>query len=168
MTRFSARNVSSSTVPAPSSEIWSLITDPETLATLTPLVDSIEATDEAWIWTLDRVAALGQKVDASFTERMEFTEGRRIVFSHDPPEGVKEMAGLEGVYDLTPTGDTTTDLAIDLTLSLELPLPSVSRVAVEGTLQTMMKVTGKTFATNLYERLGLDPKDVTIIEQPHR
>ncbi len=165
MAVFRARNASSSTVPVPSIEIWDLITDPTTLAALTPLVRSIEASGSTWTWTLDGVEALGQRVDAVFTERMEFTDGRRIVFTHDPPRGRRELAGLEGIYDLTPTGEASTDLAIDLTLSVDLPLPGLSRRAVEGVLQTMMRTTGKRFAGNLYERLGLDPSTVAITEQ---
>lgn len=164
MTVFSARNTSASIVPAPSSEIWQLITDPDTLAALTPLVRSIEASGSHWRWTLDGIAALGLSVDAVFTERMEFTEGRRIVFSHDPPGTGQELAGLEGVYDLTPIDGAATDLAIDLMLSIDLPLPGLSRKAVESAMRSMMRTTGRMFASNLYEALGLDPSKIRITE----
>ena len=78
MTVFSARNISTSAVPALSDEIWKLITDPDTLAALTPLVQSIEASGSRWQWTLNGIQMLGPKLDPSFTERMEFTEGRQI------------------------------------------------------------------------------------------
>lgn len=164
MTVFSARNASSSTVPASVDEIWQLLTDPDTLASLTPLVQSIEASGSHWTWTLNGIAALGLSVDAEFTERMEFTEGRQIVFSHDPPADANELAGLEGVYDLTPVDEGTTHLAVDLSLSIDVPLPGLSRRAVEGVLQSMMQATGKRFAANLYEYLGLDPSTVNITE----
>ncbi|MEL7206984.1 MAG: hypothetical protein AAGK32_01905 [Actinomycetota bacterium] len=164
MTVFSARNVSSSTVPAPVDQIWPVITDPSTLAALTPLVRSIEAFDSHWTWTLEGIGSLGLNVDAAFTERMKFTEGRQIIFSHDPPPGAEEIAGLEGVYDLTPVGDDRTHLAVDLALSIDLPLPGLPRTAVEGVLRSMMQVTGRMFATNLYEHLGLDPSTVDITE----
>ena len=164
MTAFSARNISASRVPATGTDIWAVITDPEALAELTPLVRSIEASGSNWRWALEGIGALGLQVDAVFTERMDFTEGRRIVFTHDPPPGSRELAGLEGVYDLTPVGSDGTDLRVDLTLSVELPLPGLSRPAVEGVLQSLMRTTGRMFAANLYERLGLDPSTVTITE----
>lgn len=164
MTLFSARNISTSIVPAPSGEIWRLITDPDTLAELTPLIRSIEASGSRWKWTLEGIDALGLNVDAVFTERMEFTEERRIVFTHDPPSETRESAGLEGVYDLTPVDNEATELTVDLTLSVDLPLPGLSRLAVEGLMQSMMRTTGKMFASNLYERLGLDPSTVAISE----
>lgn len=164
MTLFSARNLSSSTVPAPAGEIWQAITDPATLAALTPLVRSIEASGSHWTWTLEGIGSLGLNVDAVFTERMEFTEGRQIIFSHDPPAGTIEIAGLEGVYDLSTLSDDRTHLAVDLALSIDLPLPELSRKAVDGVLQSMMRATGRMFASNLYEHLGLDPSTVEITE----
>jgi carbon monoxide dehydrogenase subunit G len=164
MTMFAARNVSRSTVPVPSEVIWRTITDPGTLAALTPLVRSIEASGTHWRWTLEGIGALGVNVDAVITERMVFTEGRRIAFSHDPPSERREVAGLEGVYDLTPRSGDETDLEVDLTLSLDVPLPGVSRQAVESLLQSMMRTTGEMFASNLYERLELDPSTVSITE----
>jgi carbon monoxide dehydrogenase subunit G len=168
MTVFSTRNVSSSTVPAPSSSIWQLVTDPGTLADLTPMVRGIEASGTHWTWTLHGIEALGLKVEPVFTERMEFTTERQIVFSHDPPGPGRELAGLEGVYDLTPVANGATDLAVDLTLSIDVPLPGLSRRAVEGVLKSMMRTTGRVFATNLYERLGLDPSAVDIRELDRR
>jgi len=165
MALFSARNVSSSTVPAPTGEIWKLITDPPTLADMTPMVQSIEAAGSHWRWTLERIAALGLNVDAAFTERMEFTEERQIIFSHDPPADSHELAGLEGIYDLTPVGDDATDLAVDLSLTIDVPLPGFAGKAVEGVLGSMMRTTGRMFAANLYERLGLDPSTVDIAER---
>lgn len=164
MTWFSARNIAISTVPVGPDEIWQLITDPTTLADLTPLVRSIEATGSQWRWALSGIEALGLKVEAVFTERMEFIEQRRITFTHDPSTGSRERAGVEGVYNLTPRGQKATDLQVDLTLSVDLPLPSLSRPAVERVLLSTMRATGQRFASNLYEQLGLDPSTVSVIE----
>lgn len=164
MTWFSARNISVSTVPVPSGKIWELITDPHTLAALTPLVRSIEASGSTWTWKLNGIEGLGLKVEPVFTERMEFTEGSQIVFAHDPPTGVTERAAVEGTYDLLPEGDQATGLKVDLVLSVDLPLPGLSRPAVERIMHSSMRVTGKRFASNLYEELGLDPGQVTITE----
>ena len=165
VTWFSARNVSMARVPVRSDEIWELITDPDTLASLTPLVASIEASGSHWRWALDGIEGLGVKVEAVFTERMEFIGERRIVFTHDPPAGERERAGVEGTYDLEPAGTTATDLKIDLTLSVDLPLPSLSRGAVEAVLGSTMRRTGQRFASNLYEEVGLDPSPVAVTER---
>ena len=161
---FSARNISVSSVPVGAGQIWELITDPQALASLTPLVRSIEASGSRWTWTLAGIEGLGLKVEPVFTERMEFTEGRQIVFAHDPPDGVRERAAVEGIYDLTPQGDRVTGLKVDLVLSVELPLPGVSRPAVERIMDSTMRITGRRFASNMYEVLGLDPAEVAITE----
>ena len=155
-----------STVPVRSDEIWQLITDPGALADLTPLVRSIEATGSQWEWALNGIEALGLEVEAVFTERMEFIDQRQIIFTHDPPTGSRERAGVEGVYDLTSNGREATDLQVDLTLLVDLPLPGLSRHAVERILLSTMRATGQHFASNLYKRLGLDPATVSVIEVP--
>ncbi len=164
VTWFSARNISVSTVPVPSDQIWKLITDPDTLAALTPLVRSIKASGSKWTWTLNGIEGLGLKVEPVFTERMEFTEGRQIVFAHDPANGVNERAAVEGTYDLTAEGDRATGLKVDLVLRVDLPLPGLSRPAVERIMHSSMRATGRRFASNLYEKLELDPAEVTITE----
>ena len=164
MTWFSARNISMTTVPVSSDEIWQVLTDPALLAALTPLVRSIEATGSQWQWTLNGIEGLGLKVEAVFTEQMEFTEREQIVFSHDPPEGERERAAVEGVYDVTPVSPTETELKVDLELLVDLPLPRLSRHAVEPVMLSTMRLTGQRFATNLYEHLELDPSTASIIE----
>jgi carbon monoxide dehydrogenase subunit G len=164
VTWFSARNISMSTVPVGPDEIWPILTDPSTLAHLTPLVRSIEATGSQWRWKLNGIDGLGLSVEAVFTERMEFTEKQQIVFSHDPPENDRERAAVEGVYDLTPAGDTGTELQVDLELLVDLPLPRLSRHAVEPLMLSTMRLTGQRFASNLYEHLGLDPSTAAITE----
>lgn len=143
-----------------------MITDAETLASLTPLVRSIEDVGDHWRWTLDGIEGLGLKVEAVFTERMEFIDMRQIVFSHDPPANKRERAAVEGVYDFTPIDSDVTELKVDLTLSVELPLPRLSRMAVEPVMNATMRLTGQRFASNLYKHLGLDPSEVTIAELP--
>ena len=164
MAWFSARTISASTVPVSSDQIWEVLTDPTTLAELTPLVRSIEASGSQWLWTLNGVEALGIKIEAAFTESMHFTDRRQIVFNHDPPPGRKEHAAVDGIYDLAPAGPKATDLRIDLTLAVDLPLPRLSRRAVERAVLSTMRVTGRQFASNLYERLGLDPATAEIAE----
>ena len=154
-------------VPVSSDRIWAVLTDPAILAELTPLVRSIEASGARWRWRLHGVEALGMRVEATFTESMRFVDGTQIVFAHDPPAGEKERAAVDGVYDVTPTGPDDTHLQVDLTLSFELPLPRLSRPAVERVVLSTMRLTGQQFASNLYVRLGLDPNDATIAELAH-
>lgn len=153
-----------STVPVTRDEIWAILTDPKALADLTPLVRSIEATGSQWRWTLNGIDGLGLSVEAVFTERMDFTEREQIVFSHDPPDGVRERAAVEGVYDLSTAGKNATDLRVDLELLVDLPLPRLSRHGVEPLIHSTMRLTGQRFASNLYEHLGLDPSTATITE----
>ena len=156
MASFSSRNRSTATVPAPRDEIWKVLTDPASLADLTPLVASITAEGDVWTWKLSGISALGVSVAPSFTERMVFTDGTRIEFHHESPEGVEERAGAVGTYVLSDEGSGTR-LAIDITIEVELPLPRASRRAVERVMATTMAKTGDRFARNLYKKLGLDP-----------
>jgi hypothetical protein len=92
---------------------------------------------------------------------MEFIEPRLIRFNHQSPEGVHERAGADGTYELMPHDDGT-ELKVDIALTVELPLPRLSAVAVERVMKTSMQRTGKRFAINLYHRLGLDPSTIKL------
>lgn len=162
MATFSARNISVSDVPAPAEEIWPLITDPKTLSSLTPLVRSIKVDGDRWRWQLAGIDGFGITVAPVFTERMTFEPVRAIRFTHDPPKGHREHSGAEGTYTLTPLDDGGTRLRVDLTLTLEAPLPRVMAPAVQRLIASTMERTGRKFASNLYERLGLDPRSVRI------
>lgn len=142
MTRFISRNVSTSTVPAPIRPIWDAISDPVTLATLTPLVRSIEGDGAVWVWSLAGITALGITVAPAFTERMDFVDLRRIEFTHQPPRGSDEMAGAVGTYELHSIDATHTRLAVDITLHVELPLPRIATRAVQGVMAATMRHTG--------------------------
>ena len=98
------------------------------------------------------------EIAPSFTELMQFEPASRITFRHDPPEG-DERAGAEGTYLLEATGPDSTELSIDITLRVDLPLPRASRRAVERVMRSTMTRTGDVFADRLYRRLGVDPAD---------
>jgi carbon monoxide dehydrogenase subunit G len=153
MTAFSTRDVSSAVVNAPRDDIWALVADPTILAELTPLIDSIEQSGELWTWQLRGISALGVSIAPSFTERMHLVEPASIEFAHDPPSD--ELAGANGTYRLAEIDATTTELRIDITLCVDLPLPGLARRAVEKVMATMMRRTGDAFAANLYQRLGI-------------
>jgi carbon monoxide dehydrogenase subunit G len=158
VTTFSSRNQSTAVVPADRDAIWKILSDPSALASITPMVTSITAEGDEWTWKMSGVAALGVSVAPTFTEQMGFTEGTRIDFRHDPP-AKNERAGVNGTYDLADAKDGATELRIDLTMCVELPLPRAARRAVEKVMASSMARTGERFARNLYERLGLDPDD---------
>ena len=161
MASFSTRNVSRAEVPAPRSAIWEVVTDPVVLARLTPLLDRISVDGDHWCWQLSGIKALGVEIAPSFTEHMVFTPESELTYRHDPPPGSKERAGAEGTYQLTELGPDRTGLFIDLTLTVELPLPSMSRRAVEKVMASTMDRTGAMFAERLYDHLGVDPADAT-------
>ena len=162
MPAFRSRNRSISVVPSPPEQIWELLTDPQLLADLTPLVDRIEAKGDQWSWTLAGISGLGIEVAPTFTERMTFVPISRIDYVHEPPPGKSERAGVDGTYLITKVDDESTKLAIDLTLCVELPLPGFSRSLVEGIMARTMARTGDAFARNLYRHLDLDPDAVSI------
>jgi carbon monoxide dehydrogenase subunit G len=155
MARFESTSVSEADVPAPREKIWAVVTSPDCLAQLTPLIKRITADGDRWCWQLKSISALGMHVEPSFTEYMSFEEGRRITFEHRPPPGNTERAGAKGTYTLADRLDGGTHLAVDITLHVELPLPAVSRRLVERVMESMMARTGDRFAGNLYARLGI-------------
>lgn len=156
VTRFEARNISVADVPAPRQAIWAVLRDPDLLAEMTPLIDSISVDGDHWCWKLSGISALGVEVAPAFTERMTFTPETEIHFAHDPRSD--ERAGADGVYTLADNDDGSTHLEIDITLHVHLPLPSLSRRAVERVMATSMAKTGDAFAKRLYDHLGVDPR----------
>jgi carbon monoxide dehydrogenase subunit G len=161
MATFSHRTTSTAVVPAPRSAIWDLLSDPATLAAITPLVTGIDAHGDRWTWHLAGISALGICIAPTFTEAMTLEPMSHIGFHHEPPAGEDERAAVEGTYDLRDVADGT-ELSIDLTLSIEAPLPKLARGAVEKVIAASMARTGDRFAKNLYERLGLDPADASV------
>ncbi|MEO6124868.1 MAG: SRPBCC family protein [Ilumatobacteraceae bacterium] len=162
MATFSSQNISVAVVPAARERIWDALRDADVLASLTPLVRSIDVDGDIWTWHLRGISALGVSVTPSFTELMLFDEPREIKYVHQPPNGSGERAGASGVYTLEALDMQSTRLSVDITLCVDLPLPKLARRAVEATMSTMMQRTGEKFAENLYKRLGIDPAAVDI------
>lgn len=154
MHRFSATTESAAFVAADRAVIWEALTDPVVLTALTPLLRHIEVQDDVWRWELARFAVLGLAVDATFTERMQFTPSRRIDFDHEPASGVVEHAGADGWYALDAAAGGTY-LAINLTLHFDLPLSRLAAPAVQRVMRTAMDRTGGAFGRNLERHLGL-------------
>lgn len=167
MTCFQTRNVSSGDMPVARSAVWEVLTDPRCLTEMTPLLAGISVDGDRWCWQLSGIKALGVEVAPSFTEHMVFEEPARITFRHTPPAGQVERAGADGVYQLTEAGPDRTHLSIDITLHVDLPLPAMSRRAVERVMASSMARTGDVFAERLYRRLGVDPASIGDGMQSH-
>lgn len=161
VSRFSATTESEAVVPAPRERIWEVLTDPVLLPQLTPLLRRIEVGDvedgaEYWRWHLVGLSVLGVGITPVFTERMVFTEGKRIDYTHAPPVGVTERTGAEGWYALADAGEGT-HLSISLTLDVELPLSRLAAPAVRTVMSATMKTMGDRFSANLLRHLGVGP-----------
>lgn len=154
MTRFEATNRSTAVVPADQQDIWEALTDPGTLTELTPLLRRIDTDGDTWVWHLYGISALGVEIAPSFTETMKFDPTDRIDFAHTPPPGQHERAGADGRYVLEDT-EGGTQLDIRLTIHVELPLPAVSRRAVQRVMEQSMRTTGERFGNNLLSHLGV-------------
>jgi carbon monoxide dehydrogenase subunit G len=154
VTRFHARNHSTAVVAADRDRIWDVLSNPQLLAHLTPLVREIIADGDRWLWQLAGITGLGLEVVPAFTEQMTFTPRERIDFHHDPPRGRHERAGANGHYVLADHPDGT-QLEIDITIHVDLPLPRLSRAAVTRVMEESMHRTGDIFARNLANHLDI-------------
>lgn len=157
MQRFEATNHSTAVVEASRDRIWGVLTNPQLLAHLTPLVREIIADGDRWLWQLAGITGLGLEVVPAFTEQMEFAPRERIDFRHAPPMGRRERAGATGWYVLSdhPRG---TRLEIEITIHVDLPLPRLSRGPVQRIMEESMARTGDVFARNLLAHLGSAPQ----------
>ncbi|WP_375498676.1 SRPBCC family protein [uncultured Jatrophihabitans sp.] len=155
MNKFAATTESTAVVAAERSRIWAALTDPVLLPKLTPLLRRIDADGELWRWHMMSISALGVSIAPAFTERMHFVEGTEIRYTHEPPAGTVERTGAEGWYRLADV-EGGTNLAITLTLHVELPLPRSAAPAVSRVMTGTMNRTGEKFAANLLRHLGID------------
>jgi carbon monoxide dehydrogenase subunit G len=153
MATFTATTRNREVVAAPRDEIWKALTDPDLLPRLTPYLDRIEVVGDHWRWEMTKLPVLGVSVAPAFTERMTFDDGKRIEFTHDPPGGGRERAGAEGVYQLEDAAGGT-DLSIELTLCIDLPLPRAAAPAVQRVMRGVMDRMGTSFAANLLKHVG--------------
>lgn len=154
MSTFSATVETDAVVAAERKKIWDVLTDPVLLPRLTPLLNSIDADGDVWVWHMMRIAALGVSIIPTFTEQMVFDEARRIDYTHQPPAGTHERAGADGWYLLEDV-EGGTKLSISLTLGVELPLPKAAAPAVTRVMQATMARTGDRFSANLLDHLGV-------------
>ena len=152
MTRFSASNSSAATLKSSRADVWKALTDPELLPRLTPYLQRIDVDGDRWTWQMTKIPILGKSIGSTFTEVMTFDEPTRITFAHDP-ERPEERTGVEGEYLLRPEGSGT-HVAIDLEIWCDLPLPKISRIAVETVMHGVVAAMGRRFAHNMLRHLG--------------
>jgi carbon monoxide dehydrogenase subunit G len=150
---FTATVDSVADVSATPAEIWKVITDPDLLRELTPLLNRIDAHGDLWTWHMIKIGGLGTSISPSFTEKMTFTEPTLMTYTHQPPAGEHERAGAEGRYELTEI-DGGTHLAITLAVTVELPLPERAAPAVRKIMKRTMDRTGDKFSANLLRHLN--------------
>ena len=158
MTTFSVSTSSTATVDADRQRVWAALTDPDLVVRLTPYLSRIDAAHDhgqhRWTWHLVRIPLLGSMVSPSFTEVMTFDEPSRIDFVHDP-ERTDEKAGVDGRYVLKEAGRST-DLSIELTITVELPFPKVARPAVHTAMRAVIATMGIRFSHNLVRHLSAE------------
>ena len=152
MAQFAQRITSSDRIAVAPARVHEVLTDPDLLARLTPLVAGITVEGDRWTWRLTGVQAMGVKVAPEFTTMMEIGPNS-IAF--EPAPDADERASADGQIDVTPgrTEDETV-VAIDLIAVVELPLPKMASRGVKTVMFQTMKVGGSRFADNLLKHLG--------------
>lgn len=164
MTTFSATKTSEATVPHPRELVWEVLTDPVTVARLTPMVRSIAATGDEWRWQLAKIGVLGQSFELAFTEAMTYDPMSTITFRH-APRG-EERAGTDGRYDLSDTGTgpdgaadgradgtASTHLRIELAVTVDLPFPRLAKPAVQAAMHGVLTAMGSGFGRAIEKEL---------------
>jgi carbon monoxide dehydrogenase subunit G len=150
---FASATTADAVLPVERARVWQALTDPALVATFTPFISSIDVHgDDHWVWHLSGLSVLGRGFSASFTERMTLEEGRRIEFTHDPPRGPQERAGVRGWYALSDHADGVL-LETSMEITVDLPLPRISGAAVRTTMRGVIHQMGDRFSKNLLHHL---------------
>ena len=148
MATFRARDRSSAVLASPRSEVWAALTDADLIAKITPYVTSIRVEGDRWVWRMGTIPVLGISVAPTFTEVMALHPEERIEFTHDLARA-DEMTAVEGTYVLADHAGGGTDVSIDLQISCNLPLPGLTRPAVERVMAGVVKHMGTVFSRNI-------------------
>jgi len=151
--RFSTSITSTAEIPFAQERIWSVVSDPDQVADLTPFLRGITVVDVGtWVWELHGIPYPGGEFAAHFTETMDLREPERIAFTHDP-DG-RELAGADGWYSLAALGEERTRLAIGLTVHAMLPAPTWASRVIEPAMHAVVHQMGSRFAANLEKALA--------------
>lgn len=155
--RFSTSITSTAQIPYAQDRIWSLVSDPDQVAEMTPFLRGITVVDAGtWVWELHGIPYPGGEFAAHFTEAMTLQQPERIDFTHDP-DG-RELAGADGWYSLAAQGENSTELAIGLTVHAMLPAPRWSSRIIEPAMHAVVQQMGNRFAANLERELSRDAR----------
>jgi uncharacterized protein YndB with AHSA1/START domain len=159
LSTFTSATTAEAVVPVERERVWEALTQPDLVAAFTPFISRITVEgDDHWIWHMSGLQVLGKGFAATFTERMTLEEGKRIEFTHDPPAGAKERAGVHGWYELAdaPSSDgSSVLLKTSMEICVDLPLPRVSGGAVRTTMRGVIHQMGDRFSKNLLTHLGV-------------
>ena len=151
--RFSTSITSTAEIPYAQDRIWSLVSDPDVVAEMTPFLKAIAVVDAGtWVWELHGVPYPGGEFAAHFTEAMSLQEPERIGFTHKPKG--RELAGADGWYSLEAVDRDRTRLAIGLTVHAVLPAPKWSKLVVEPAMHAVVQQMVNRFAVNLERELS--------------
>lgn len=154
MTKVSATREATAVIDSEQADVWAVLSDPKLVAELTPFVDSITAeADDTWIWSMSGLKVLGVGFAPTFTEHMTWNEPDCIEFSHAPPDGTTERAGVEGWYRLVEV-EGGTELSTKLDVTVDLPIPRLSAGPARATMNQVLARMGDRFAKNLLAHLG--------------
>lgn len=158
MTWFTATRTSTAVVTADREQVWQVLSDPAEVARLTPLVRRIDVDGDHWRWAMEEVPGVGISLAPAFTVLMEADEPRCITFTHDPPDGARERAAVEGTYGLEEHPDGTR-LDIHVTVRVDLPLSKLAKPAVKTAMDGVLASMGRGFGRNLLQRLDATQVD---------
>ncbi len=154
MTRFTSSTQSEAVITADRDRVWEMLTDPETVARLTPLLQRIEVDGDLWIWHMGTIPGLPVAFAPTFTERMVQTPKERIEYEH-APRGGKEPAAVKGWYSLEDHADGV-KLGIYLEICVALPLPKMANGMVTRVMGQVMNQMGDRFAKRMLAELDAE------------
>ena len=156
ITSFASRLIATERVHAPFDDVWAVFASTDRLAALTPLVAEIHDRGEVWQWRMAGITALGITAAPAFTTLMDINEhGMR--FRPDPSR--PEVAAAAGEIRVTPVAAEVTDLLLDLTTRVDLPLPAAMRGPVTRVMYSTLKAGGQRFAASFLASIGSPPHD---------
>ena len=141
MTRFKTSRISEALVEGTVEQVWEMLTDPEVIARHTPFVRSISVQDDVWVWKLNGIPYPAGQLSPPMRQLMQFTPRTRIDFV---PESPYSEAGAAGRYDVEDRGSHT-HLRIEVTVSVDLPLPTLVRGTVETAMAATLTLMGDRF-----------------------
>lgn len=151
MAEFSQRIVSDDVIATNPDALWQVLCDPDRVAELTPLVAVVTEEGDRWRWRLTGIKALGIQAAPVFTTVMDIG---RLHMRFTPAPDTAERASAAGTLLVRPEEEDRAFIAIDLTATVDVPLPSQLDSPVRRVMFRAMRAGGERFAHNLLDSLG--------------